>query len=98
VKITKAPTWMSDESTTTTGGGHNVGGAGDGGLMLTIEGMGREKDFNAGVKATREKKVELEELYTVFSERLASLQSIVDFAEKGPAGTAIPQPTKTSGS
>ncbi|KAK6528993.1 hypothetical protein TWF694_004217 [Orbilia ellipsospora] len=88
VSVTKAPTWMSDDNSTTTAA-TATGDMSDGGLMLTIEGVGRgrKKPQAAGLMdavAGKEKKgpVEsLEELVGMYQERLEKLQGVVDWAE-----------------
>ncbi|KAF3924744.1 hypothetical protein AA313_de0209219 [Arthrobotrys entomopaga] len=88
VSVTKAPTWLSDDNSTTTAA-TATGDMGEGGLMLTIEGVGRgrKKPQAAGLMdavAGKEKKgpVEsLEELVGMYQERLEKLQGVVDWAE-----------------
>ncbi|KAK6361786.1 hypothetical protein TWF730_005502 [Orbilia blumenaviensis] len=85
VSVTKAPTWMSDGDGTST----TTGDVGDGGLMLTIEGVGKGKRKLPGTggiidPTTKEKKgsIEaLEELVGFYQERLERLQGVVDWAE-----------------
>ncbi|KAK6502878.1 hypothetical protein TWF481_007918 [Arthrobotrys musiformis] len=102
VSVTKAPTWMSDGDGTST----TTGDVGDGGLMLTIEGVGKGKRKLPGTggimdPVTKEKKgsIEtLEELVGFYQERLERLQGVVDWAEgrkvvEGDA--AVPAPGTT---
>lgn len=95
VKVSKAPTWMSDDS------GPAMGGDGGQGLMLTIEGVGRKTgrklpvglgvgDRGGGVGAGggdgKGGLDGLEELVAVYREQLEKLQSVVDWADgKGAA-------------
>ncbi|EPS43890.1 hypothetical protein H072_2165 [Dactylellina haptotyla CBS 200.50] len=96
VTVAKAPTWMSDEGSTTTAA---TTATTDGGLMLTIEGVGRGRRKPQGTglldgvpgAGGKEKKgtVEtLEELVGFYQERLERLQGVVDWAEgrKGVEG------------